>query len=368
MLSRIRCFRVCEAMTTPDPTPGDASPLQLVAPDGTAVGDTDVGLDARALRELLRLMIFSRRLDRECMALQRRGELTVYPPFEGQEAAQVGSAFALGSDDFVFPSFRELAAAVVRGVDVVEYLRYHRGTWHGGPYDPLGTRFAPICVPLATQLVHAAGWAMGAKLDRNLACALAYFGEGAASEGDFHEAANIAGVFRLPVVFFCQTNGWAISVPLETQTAAPIVRRAEGYGFPGVLVDGNDVLAVYRATSEAAERARAGGGPTLIEALTYRMGPHTTSDDASRYRDEAEVERWRARDPIDRFRAHLTTTGVIDGGTVAALEAEAERRVEQIRDAITAVDELPTEELFDFAFEEPPWTLKEQRGEALGDG
>ena len=184
--------------------------VQVIAPDGTPTGEADVGLDEVALRELLRLMVRCRRLDRECMALQRQGELTVYPPFEGQEAAQVGSAFALGPDDFVFPSFRELAAAVVRGVDAVEYLQYHRGTWHGGPYDPLANRFGPICVPVATQIVHAVGWALGAKLDGRPDCALAYFGDGSASEGDFHEAANLASVFGVPAILFCQNNAWAI--------------------------------------------------------------------------------------------------------------------------------------------------------------
>jgi len=248
--------------------PYDVAPVRLVAPDGTAVGDTDVGLKPDELRDLLRLMILSRRLDGECMALQRQGELTVYPPFEGQEAAQVGSAFALEPDDFVFPSFRELAAAIVRGVDVVEYLQYHRGTWHGGPYDPIASRFAPICVPVATQIVHAVGWAMGAKLDRLPVCSLAYFGDGATSEGDFHEAANMAAVFGAPAILFCQNNGWAISVPLREQAASSIHTRAEGYGMPGVLVDGNDLRAVYSVTRAAAERARAGEGPTLIEALT----------------------------------------------------------------------------------------------------
>ena len=250
----------------------DAPTVRLVAPDGSTVGDVEVGLSEEERRELLRLMIRSRRLDRECWALQRQGELTVYPPFEGQEAAQVGSAFALGPDDFVFPSFRELAVAVVRGVDVVEYLEYHRGTWHGGPYDPIASRFAPICVPVATQIVHAVGWAMGSTLDGSTACSLAYFGDGSASEGDFHEGANLAAVFGAPAILFCQNNGWAISVPSHRQFAAPIADRAAGYGMPGVRVDGNDVLAVYAVTREAVERARAGEGPTLIEAITYRIG------------------------------------------------------------------------------------------------
>jgi 2-oxoisovalerate dehydrogenase E1 component subunit alpha len=346
----------------------DAPMVQLVAPDGTATGETDVGLADEPLRDALRLMIRARRLDRECMALQRQGELTVYPPFEGQEAAQVGSALALGPDDFVFPSFRELAAAIVRGVDVVEYLEYHRGTWHGGPYDPLATRFAPICVPVATQIVHAVGWALGAKLDRKAECALAYFGDGSASEGDFHEAANMAAVFRVPAILFCQNNGWAISVPLSEQTAAPIANRASGYGFPGVRVDGNDVLAVYAVTKAAVERARAGDGPTLIEAMTYRIGPHSTADDATRYRDEDEVAEWRARDPIERFRRFLAASGVADEGFVASCEAAAEAWVAEIRAGITSIGAPPVSEMFDHAFAEPPATLLRQRDRWIVDG
>src|SRR5688572_19979321 len=257
------------------------APVRILDPDGTAVGDPDVGLDAEQLRELLRHMVRARRLDRECMALQRQGELTVYPPFEGQEAAQVGSAFALGAEDWAFPTFRELAAALVRGVDPMQYLWYHRGTWHGGPYDPRATRFGPICVPVATQICHAVGVAMGLEKDGIEACALAYLGDGSASEGDFHEGANLAAVFGAPAILFCQNNGWAISVPTALQTAGEIWKRAEGLGFHGIRVDGNDVLAVYRATREAATRARSGRGPTLIEAMTYRMGPRPTAADGS---------------------------------------------------------------------------------------
>jgi 2-oxoisovalerate dehydrogenase E1 component subunit alpha len=346
----------------------DAPIARLVAPDGTAVGDVDVGLSEDERRELLRLMIRSRRLDRECWTLQRQGELTVYPPFEGQEAAQVGSAFALGPDDFVFPSFRELAAALVRGVDVVEYLQYHRGTWHGGPYDPIVTRFAPICVPVGTQIVHAVGWAMGAKLDGSSACSLAYFGDGSASEGDFHEAANLAAVFRAPAILFCQNNGWAISVPSNEQFVAPIAARAAGYGMPGVRVDGNDVLAVYAVTRDAVERARTGEGPTLIEAVTYRIGSHSTADDAARYRDEEEVTAWRERDPIDRYRTHLLDAGTIDDAFARLCDEEAEAWVANVRAELTALGEPPPSEMFDHAFADPPPTLLRQREELLGDG
>jgi pyruvate dehydrogenase E1 component alpha subunit len=342
--------------------------LQLIAPDGNAVGDTDVGLSDDRLRELLRLMISARRLDRECWALQRQGELTVYPPFEGQEAAQVGSAFALEPGDLAFPSFRELAAGITRGVDVVQYLEYHRGTWHGGPYDPYASGFAPICVPVATQIVHAVGWAMGARLDGRAACALAYFGDGSASEGDFHEAANMAAVFGAPAILFCQNNGWAISVPSAEQFVAPIAARAAGYGFPGIRVDGNDVLAVYAATRDAAERARSGGGPTLIEAMTYRMGAHSTADDASRYRDVAEVEAWRARDPIERFRRHLLARGVADDEWVAEAESGSEAWVADIRTQLLALGTPPLADVFDHAFADPPATVRRQRRELLGDG
>lgn len=361
MLSLARRMPRSVTMST-DATPlHDAPFVQLIAPDGGAVTDTDVGLKPDELRELLRLMILSRRLDRECMALQRQGELTVYPPFEGQEAAQVGSAFALEAEDFVFPSFRELAAAVVRGVNVVEYLEYHRGIWHGGPYDVVASRFAPICVPVATQIVHAVGWAMGAKLDRLSACSLAYFGDGASSEGDFHEAANLAAVFGAPAILFCQNNAWAISVPLKEQAAAPIYRRAEGYGMPGVRVDGNDVLAVYRVTKEAADRARAGEGPTLIEAMTYRIGPHTTADDAARYRSNDEVAAWRERDPIDRYRKHLLTSGTADDSFVGDCEEEAREWVADVRAKLTAVGPPPSDELFAFAYAEPPPNLERER-------
>ncbi|MGZ5305809.1 MAG: thiamine pyrophosphate-dependent dehydrogenase E1 component subunit alpha [Actinomycetota bacterium] len=331
------------------------------------MGDTEVGLGPGELRELLRWMVLARRLDRECMALQRQGELTVYPPFEGQEAAQIGSAFALEPMDFVFPSFRELAAALVRGVDPVQYMQYHRGTWHGGPYDPRATRFGPICVPTATQISHAVGYAMGLRLDDIPACSIAYFGDGSASEGDFHEAANMAAVFRSPAILFCQNNGWAISVPTTSQTTGEIWKRAEGYGFPGVRVDGNDVLAVSRVTNDAVARAHAGDGPTLIEALTYRVGPHTTADDAARYRDDEEVQRWRALDPIERFRAWLLASGHADHAFVAECDASAEAEVARIRADVIATEPPPVEWMFDWTYSDPPSPFLREREEALGD-
>jgi len=341
-------------------------PRRVLAPDGSLVGDPDVGLGPDDLRAMLRFMLLARRLDRECIALQRQGELTVYPGFEGQEAAQVGSAMALGPDDFVFPTFRELAAALVRGVDPVQYLAYHRGTWHGGPYDPRATRFGPICIPVATQIVHGVGYAMGLALDGVRACSLAYFGDGSTSEGDFHEAANLAGVFGAPTVLFCQNNGWAISVPTARQTAGEIWKRAEGYGFPGIRVDGNDVLAVYRETREAAARAYAGEGPTLIEALTYRVGAHSTADDPGRYRGEDEVSDARGFDPIARFRSWLLAAGHIDDDLLAGWEAEIEEQVLTIREGVIAQPPPPVEWMFDWTYADPPSALAVQRSEVLG--
>jgi pyruvate dehydrogenase E1 component alpha subunit len=315
---------------------------------------------------MFRWMVPARRLDRECIALQRQGELTVYPGFEGQEAAQLGSAIALGPDDFVWPTFRELAVALQRGVDPVQYLQYHRGTWHGAPYDPRATRFGPICIPIATQIPHAAGYALGVRLDGSDAVAIAYFGDGATSEGDFHEAANLAGVMHLPLVLFCQNNGWAISVPTAKQTAGEIWRRAEGYGFGGVRVDGNDVLAVYAATRRAVEKARAGEGPKLIEAMTYRIGAHSTADDATRYREADEVEAARAMDPIVRFRAWLLATGRIDDAFVAGCDAEADAFAMQVREGVIATPAPPPEWQFDWVYADPPQTFERMRAEALG--
>jgi pyruvate dehydrogenase E1 component alpha subunit len=326
-----------------------------VEQDGTLLCErADIDRTDDELRSMYSWMLLARRLDEACIELQARGGLTVYPPLAGQEAAQVGSAFALGPDDFVFPSFRELGVALVRGVDPAEYLQYHRGTWHGGPYDPLATRFAPICVPLATQIVHAVGYAMGLKLDGRDACSIAYFGDGSASEGDFHEACNFAAVFGAPMVLFCQNNGWAISVPFEKQAAAPIHLRAAGYGIASAWVDGNDVLAVWQATRDATERARSGGGPTLIEAMTWRMGPHTTSDDPSRYRDPSENERRRMFDPLERYAKFLVSQALVDLPWFADREQETREVVDNITGRASEMPEPAADEITRWVFAEPP--------------
>jgi len=318
-------------------------------------------------RELYRLMALTRALDQEATALQRQGELAVYPQLAGQEAAQVGSAAALGPDDWIFPSYRELGAALVRGIDMVEYLAFYRATWHGGMWDPMRHRFAMVSVPVASQLLHAVGYAMGAQLDDRTECALAYFGDGATSQGDFHEACNYAGVFRAPVIFFCQNNQWAISVPLAKQTAAPIHRKAEAYGFPGVRVDGNDVAAVHAAVQEAAERARGGGGPTLIEAVTYRMAAHSTADDASRYQPETEVETWRGKDPLERWLGVLRSEGAVDQSFLDDVEREARALAARTREGVLSLGPRPTRELFSWVFAELPPDLARQLDEVERD-
>jgi 2-oxoisovalerate dehydrogenase E1 component alpha subunit len=350
-------------------------PFRILPADGDPDPDlTALGLTEEDLRELYRLMALTRRADLECTALQRQGELAVYPPLIGQEAAQIGSAFALEATDWIFPSYRELGAAVVRGVDLVEYLHFYRATWHGGTYDANAHRFGMVSVPVGSQILHAVGYAMGAKMDGASLCSLVYFGDGATSEGDFHEGCNFAAVFQAPVVFFCQNNQWAISVPLSAQTVAPIWRKAEAYGFPGVHVDGNDVLAVYRATREAAAMARERGTPTLIEAVTYRMGPHSTADDVSRYRSSEETERWKALDPLERYRTWLLASGVADDAFVAGVEEEGGAFSARMRAGVVGSKPRPVSELFEWIFADLPPHLARQRDEALkmatqnGDG
>jgi 2-oxoisovalerate dehydrogenase E1 component alpha subunit len=332
-------------------------------------GEPDVsslGLKDEDLRELYRLMALVRRADLEATALQRQGELAVYPPLIGQEAAQVGSAFAMDEGDWIFPSYRELGAAVVRGVDLVEYLHFYRATWHGGTYDSNAHRFGHVSVPVGSQIIHAVGYAMGAKLDGLGVASLVYFGDGATSEGDFHEGCNFAAVFRAPVVFFCQNNQWAISVPLSSQTVAPIWRKADAYGFPGVLIDGNDVLAVYQAVREAVARAKDEGQPTLIEAVTYRIGPHSTADDASRYRPKEEVEQWRALDPLERYRSWVQSSGLGDDRFFDDVEAEAKEFGARMRAGVIGSRPRPVEELFEWVFAgDLPPHLQRQRDEAL---
>lgn len=346
-----------------EPSVAPTEPFQILLPDGSLAGDADVGdLKEEDLREMYRLMAMSRRIDQEATNLQRQGELGVYTPLLGQEAAQVGTAFALEPRDWIFPSYRELAPAIMRGIDPADVLHLFRGTVHGGGWDPRERNFAPYCVPVSTQCLHAAGFGIGARLDGSDLVTMVYFGDGATSEGDFHEACNFAGVWKAGVVFVCQNNQYAISVPLTRQTAAPtIAAKAIGYGFPGVRVDGNDVLAVYQAAREAVRRARDGEGPTLIECVTFRMGPHSTADDPTRYRTEEEMEKWRRLDPLARFEAYLKARDALPEDFVEQVHAQGDERARELRDEIVGAGPPPAETMFDWVYHERIPVLDFQR-------
>ncbi|PBC35724.1 pyruvate dehydrogenase (acetyl-transferring) E1 component subunit alpha [Rhodococcus sp. ACS1] len=325
--------------------------MQLLGSDGTLTTDhSDGQSSAASLRAFYRDMVLARRFDSEAYNLQRQGELGLWLSCRGQEAAQVGSIRALKSSDHVFPSYREQAAALCRGVTPSELLTQWRGTAHGG-WDPRAYRFHIYSLVLATQLLHATGYALGVAADRRKnpeldEIVMCYFGDGSASQGDANEALNWAAVTNAPIVFFCQNNQWAISTPAEAQSRTPLHVRAEGFGLNSTLVDGNDVLAVHAATTAAADRVRAGGPPELIEAVTYRMAGHSTSDDPTRYRDAVEVRLWEGRDPLTRVRRVLDEMGWADDEFHTALDDEAAALAAATRAACTSLEPAPLEATF----------------------
>ncbi|WP_330241508.1 pyruvate dehydrogenase (acetyl-transferring) E1 component subunit alpha [Streptomyces sp. NBC_00525] len=337
-------------------------PLTLIdSPSGT--GD----LDDSVLLELYRQLVRGRRYNLQATALTKQGRLAVYPSTSGQEACEAGAVLALADQDWIFPTYRDTLALLVRGVDPVEVLTLLRGDWHGG-YDPRERRVAPLCTPLATQTLHAVGLAHAAALRGDDLVVLAMTGDGGTSEGDFHEALNFAAVYRAPVVFFVQNNGYAISVPVSRQSAAPsLAHKAVGYGIPGVLVDGNDAAAVYHTVRQAVERARAGGGPTLVEAVTYRMDAHTNADDATRYRDAAEVEFWRRRDPVDRMERHLRERGLLDDADVEHVRREAEEMAAELRARLTDEPMPDALDLFEHVYARRTTQLEEQRAALIAE-
>ena len=346
-----------------------ATPLQLIDPDG-APGDNPGGLTMPApdvLIDLYRRMVLGRRFDSQATALTKQGRLAVYPSSRGQEACEVGAVLALREQDWLFPTYRDSVGILTRGVDAVEVLTLLRGDWHCG-YDPYERRVAPQCTPLATNTLHAVGLAHAARVKRNDDVALVLLGDGATSEGDTHEALNFAAVWKAPVVFLVQNNGYAISVPVTKQTAAPtLAAKGLGYGIPALLVDGNDPAAVYAATQAAVGRAAAGQGPTLIEAITYRIEAHTNADDASRYRTSDEVQAWLARDPITRLEAHLRTTGRLDDAAVAALEVEAEQLAATLRERMNTDTEPDPAGLFTHVYARPTAALEQQCRDLLAE-
>ena len=319
-------------------------------------------LTADELRELYSLMVAVRHLDTSAIAWQRQGIIPGYAPELGQEAAQVGSGYAVDTTrDFVFPTYREMGVARTMGVDMVAYMSTHKATWHGGLYNPLESRLAPIQAVVAGSVLHAVGWAHGQTLDKKGGVALTYFGDGASSQGDVHEAMNFAAVMKAPVVFFVQNNGWAISVPTERQVAgSSVAARAAGYGMPALQIDGDDVVAVVEATRRAFAHARAGNGPVLIEAMTYRRGPHSTSDDPGRYRSLDEERDGAGADPLERFRQRLLADGIADDAFFAGALAAAKAEEEQIRTGIQALGPRPGTEMFDLVFQETTPALQAQ--------
>jgi pyruvate dehydrogenase E1 component alpha subunit len=342
--------------------------VQLLTPEGERVhhGEYDITLTDDEYRALYRDLALVRRIDLEATALQRQGELGLWASLLGQEAAQVGSGWAMEPADFAFPTYREHGVAFTRGVDPLQLLALFRGVSNGG-WDPNEKNFALYTIVIGNQCLHAVGYAMGLQMDQARAHAetsgatLAYFGDGASSQGDVNEAFIWAASFDAPVVFFCQNNQWAISEPLEKQTKIPLYRRAAGFGFPGVRVDGNDVLAVLAVTRHHLEQARAGHGPSLIEAFTYRMGAHTTSDDPTRYRLASDLETWKLKDPIERVRSFLWRQQLADQSFFDGVEAEAETLAVRLREGCRSMPDPDPDAMFDKVYAEPhPLVAQEQ--------
>ncbi|HEX7381047.1 MAG TPA: thiamine pyrophosphate-dependent enzyme [Nevskiaceae bacterium] len=340
-----------------------ATPICFIAADGSlAARSADEVPPVAELLKAMRGLVEARRFNKLASALVRQGRLAVYPSTHGQEACQVAAVQVLDADDWLFPTYRDTTAVVARGVDPAEALTLLKGDWHTG-YDPHQYKVAPQATPLGTQLTHAAGVAYAAVLRHEPTVVMALCGDGATSEGEFHAALNFAAVFRAPVVFLVQNNGYAISVPLSRQTAAPsLAYKGIGYGVPGAIVDGNDVAALLHVLGEAVRQARAGGGPQLVEALTYRMEAHTNADDATRYRDAAEVKAWEPRDPLLRLETYLRATGALTDEIMAGFVADAEAIARRTRAELNRdVTPDPTD-LFQHVFDTPtPQLAAEQR-------
>jgi 2-oxoisovalerate dehydrogenase E1 component alpha subunit len=357
-------------------TPENQPPmLQLLAPDGTygvpkgyeAYGKIIEGLDQDFLKMLYTDMARIRRFDIEATALQRQGQLGLWVPAIGQEGAQIGSGHAVGKNDHIFPSYREHGVALTHGVELISILKMMRGVNHGG-WDPEETRFHHYAIVLATQVLHAVGYAMGVKLDGKVGtgdrdkdlAVISYFGDGATAEGDVSEGLLFAAVNESPIVFFIQNNQWAISSHIDSQTKVPLYTRGEGFGVPGMRIDGNDVLACYAATRLHMDNARAGDGPFLLEALTYRIGAHTTSDDPSKYREEAEVDEWKAKDPIKRFETFLRRQGIGDD-FFEEVKVAGDELAKKIRAETFALEDPPLGNIFNHVYTEQHPEIDKQR-------
>jgi pyruvate dehydrogenase E1 component alpha subunit len=341
--------------------------VQLLTPEGERVShpDYDVDFTDDELRGLYRDLVVIRKLDAEATALQRQGELGIWASLLGQEAAQVGSGRALRRQDMVFPTYREHGVLYCRGMDPITPLGLFRGVDHG-PMDPNEHRFSMYTIVIGAQTLHATGYAMGVAMDGKVGtddgeAVIAYFGDGATSQGDVNEAFVWSSVFNAPIVFFCQNNQYAISEPSERQTRVPLYQRAAGFGFPGVRVDGNDVLACFAVTRKALDDARHGQGPSLIEAYTYRMGAHTTSDDPTRYRIASEVEAWQAKDPILRLRRYLEGSGLADDAFFGEVADEAARQAGHLRERLLTLPDPHPLAMFENVYAGGSPVVDEQR-------
>jgi 2-oxoisovalerate dehydrogenase E1 component subunit alpha len=340
--------------------------VQLLTPEGERVQHPEYPLELTTdeVKGLYTDLVLVRRIDTEAIALQRQGELGIWASLLGQEAAQVGSGRALGQRDMAFPTYREHGVAWCRGLDPVRLLELFRGVSHGG-WDPAVHGFHLYTIVIGAQTLHATGYAMGVQRDGAVGedgeAVIAYFGDGATSQGDVNEAFIWASVFNAPVVFFCQNNQWAISEPLERQSRIPLYQRARGFGFPGIRVDGNDVFACLAVTRKAMQAAREGQGPTLIEAFTYRMGAHTTTDDPTRYRLASELEAWKLKDPIERVKAYLVRGGGADAAFFAEVDAQADQLGRRVRQACLQMPDPQPLAIFDHVYAGPNALLEAER-------
>ncbi|MFI6485010.1 pyruvate dehydrogenase (acetyl-transferring) E1 component subunit alpha [Nonomuraea sp. NPDC050663] len=347
----------------------DAPPelVQLLTPEGERVEhpDYDIDLTPEEVRSLYRDLVLVRRIDLEAVALQRHGELGIWASLLGQEAAQIGSGRALTDDDMAFPTYREHGVAWCRDVDPVKLLGLFRGVNHGG-WDPAEHNFHLYTIVIGSQTLHAVGYAMGIQRDGGDGATIVYFGDGASSQGDVNESFVWASVFNAPIVFFCQNNQWAISEPIEKQSRIPLYRRAHGFGFPGIRVDGNDVFACLAVTRQALKNAREGQGPTLIEAFTYRMGAHTTTDDPTRYRVASELEAWKLKDPIERVKAYLFKNELADQEFFDAVDAEAEKLGADLRRRCVEMPDPTPMAMFEHVYSSGHAQLDEERATYAG--
>jgi len=334
--------------------------FQILNPDGTLQPGLKPPIADKETLTLYQKMVFVRLADQRGLLLQRQGRFGTYAPIWGQEACQIGSAYVLQKGDWVFPAFREIGATLMMGIALKDFMLYWMGN-EMGSRAPEGINMMPVSIPVGSHIPHAVGTAWAAKLRGDKIVAVAYFGDGATSKGDFHEAMNFAGVFKTPTLFFCQNNQFAISVPRSRQTAsATIAQKAIAYGFDGIQVDGNDLFAVIAATKEAVDKARSGGGPTLIEGVTFRFGPHTTADDPTKYRTDEEIERWKPLDPMIRLRSYLKAKGLWTEEVETRMTEDAQKEIDQAVKDAEAVPAPELKEIFEYVFAEMTPPLKEQ--------